>query len=120
MSAIRAVTVYCSSSNKVPRIYPDAAAELGGAIAANGWKLVYIISSKQLGYHNKPIVLLNINDYYATLIAMIEHGVEQNFIKIKARELYFIADSVTAAIDHIREYRPPAPAERSFEASAPP
>src|SRR5678816_3743091 len=47
-----------------------------------------IICGKQLAYHNKPIVLLNIDRYYAPLIAMIDHGVEQNFIKPKARELY--------------------------------
>ena len=38
---IRAVTVYCSSSNRIPRAYADAAAELGRAIASNNWQLVY-------------------------------------------------------------------------------
>jgi hypothetical protein len=41
MSSIRHVTVYCSSSSKVPAVYFDAARELGGAIVANGWSLVY-------------------------------------------------------------------------------
>jgi uncharacterized protein (TIGR00730 family) len=38
---IRAVTVYCSSSNHVPDVYRRAAAELGRAIAREGWTLVY-------------------------------------------------------------------------------
>src|SRR5438105_3972344 len=38
---IRAVTVYLSSSSDVPRVYFDAAAELGRALAAKGWTLVY-------------------------------------------------------------------------------
>jgi uncharacterized protein (TIGR00730 family) len=38
---IRAVTVYCSSSNHVPDVYPRAAAELGAAVARQGWTLVY-------------------------------------------------------------------------------
>src|SRR4051812_43836186 len=158
---IRAVTVYCSSSSRLSRQFTDAAAALGRAIAASGWKLVYggdaggmmatladavrgaggsvigvtpqlfldkcvhdenceelivtpgmrdrkammeargdafvalpgglgtfeeifeIICGKQLGYHDKPIVLLNIDDYYAPLLAMIEHGVELNFIRPK-------------------------------------
>lgn len=38
---IRSVTVYCSSSKSVPSIYFEAAAELGRAIAEQGWSLVY-------------------------------------------------------------------------------
>ena len=41
MQPIRAVTVYCSSSRHVDRIYFDAATELGAAIARAGWRLVY-------------------------------------------------------------------------------
>ena len=41
MPSIKAVTVYCSSSSKVPRVYFEAADALGRAIAQEGWKLVY-------------------------------------------------------------------------------
>ena len=41
MPALRSITVYCSSSSRVPRVYFDAAAELGCAIAREGWRLVY-------------------------------------------------------------------------------
>jgi uncharacterized protein (TIGR00730 family) len=40
-SSIRAVTVYCSSSSTVPRVFLDAAEELGRALAHHQWKLVY-------------------------------------------------------------------------------
>src|ERR1051325_1752511 len=40
-------------------------------------ELFEIIVGKQLRYHTKPIVLLNISDYFAPLIAMIDHGIEQ-------------------------------------------
>ncbi|HTL29159.1 MAG TPA: TIGR00730 family Rossman fold protein [Tepidisphaeraceae bacterium] len=65
-----------------------------------------IIVGKQLGYHNKPIVLLNVNEYFAPLLEMIEHGIEQKFIKTKARELYFVAPNVESTIDHIVNYQP--------------
>jgi uncharacterized protein (TIGR00730 family) len=39
--SIHAVTVYCSSSRHVDRVYFDAATQLGHAIAFNHWKLVY-------------------------------------------------------------------------------
>jgi uncharacterized protein (TIGR00730 family) len=41
MPIIRSVTVYCSSSTRVPKIYFEAAADLGEAIARAGWRLVY-------------------------------------------------------------------------------
>ena len=74
-----------------------------------------IICGKILGYHNKPIVLLNIEGYYDPLLVMIEHGVEQHFIKPRAKELYFAADRVADAIAHLRSYVAPAPAERTYE-----
>ncbi|HEX8522172.1 MAG TPA: TIGR00730 family Rossman fold protein [Tepidisphaeraceae bacterium] len=80
-------------------------------------ELFEIICGKVLGYHTKPIVLLNIENYYAPLLAMITHGIEHHFIKSSAQDLYFVADSVQAAIDHIRHYTPPAPAERTYETS---
>ena len=194
---IRAVTVYCSSSSAIPRVYIDAAAELGAAIAQQGWKLVYggncvgsmgvladgcraaggtvvgitprlmvekgvsderchelvvtecmrerkrllehrgdafvtlpgglgtfeeifeIIVGKQLAYHNKPVVLLNVAGYFDPLLAMIEHGIEQRFIKPKARELYYVAGGVSDAIEHIRSYVPPQLADTWFEKAVP-
>ena len=61
-----------------------------------------ILVGKLLGYHQKPIVLLNVADYYGPLLTMIEHGVEQRFIKATAREAYFVAGSVTHAIEFLR------------------
>jgi hypothetical protein len=68
-----------------------------------------IIAGKSLHYHAKPIVLLNIADYYRPLLAMIDHGIEQQFIKPKARDLYFVAASVPEAIAYLRAYTPPSP-----------
>jgi len=190
MSApVRSVTVFCSSSSAVPCVYTETAAELGRALAAQKWTLIYggnnvgtmgaladgcraaggqvvgitpqlfidkglhdaachelvvtecmrtrkaameergdafitlpgglgtleeifeIIVGKQLGYHRKPIVLLNVDDYFAPLLAMIEHGIEQRFIKGQARDLYFVAATVDEAIEHIRAYEPRIAAE---------
>src|SRR3954468_22482985 len=40
-----------------------------------------ILVGRMLGYHAKPIVLLDVAGYYDPLIAMIEHGIEHRFIK---------------------------------------
>ena len=69
-----------------------------------------ILVAKLLGYHQKPIVLLNVADYYAPLLAMIEHGIEQRFIKPTAREAYFVAGSVAETIDFLARSGGAAPA----------
>lgn len=71
-----------------------------------------IIVGKQLGYHNKAIVLLNVNGYFTPLLQMIERGIEQQFIKTKVRELYFVAATVDEAIAHFKSYQPPVPTDK--------
>ena len=67
-------------------------------------ELFEVLVGRLLGYHDKPIVLLNVAGYYDPLIAMIEHGIEQRFIKPKAREAYFVADSVETAMTYLRDW----------------
>ena len=50
---------------------------------------------------------------------MIEHGIEQRFIKPKARELYHVAGSVSDAIKHIRSYTSPQLTDKWFEKGVP-
>lgn len=77
-------------------------------------ELFEIIVGKQLRYHAKPIALLNVDDFFSPLLAMIEHGIEQRFIKPAARELYFVARTAEEVVGHFREYVPPAGSEKWF------
>jgi uncharacterized protein (TIGR00730 family) len=60
-----------------------------------------VIVGKHLGFHSKPIVLMNINGYYNPLLAMIDHGIEHQFIRAEQRGLYFVAGSVEDAIEFL-------------------
>src|SRR5215216_6627078 len=73
-----------------------------------------IIVGKQLRYHDKPIVLLNTAGYFAPLLAMIEHGIENHFVKPAARELYFVAGSVTDAVEYFKSYHPRSSPDKWF------
>jgi uncharacterized protein (TIGR00730 family) len=73
-----------------------------------------IIVGKQLGFHNKPIVLLNINGYWSPLLELIDRAIEQNFIKPKARELFYVTSTVADAITHLRTYKPPRASHEWF------
>ncbi len=75
-----------------------------------------IVCGKQLAYHNKAIVLLNIAGYYDPLLKMIEHGLEKNFVRPRATQLYFVARSVDEAIEYLHRYEAAAPSsDLSFE-----
>ncbi len=77
-------------------------------------ELFEIIVGKQLGYHNKPIVLLNVDEFYRPLLTMIEHGIELKFIKPASRDLIFVAATVTEAIDFLISYVPAKPVDKWF------
>ena len=62
-------------------------------------EIFVIIVGKQLGYHDKPIALLNTAGYFDPLLQMIQHGIDQHFIKPAVQKLYFVADTVDQAID---------------------
>jgi len=192
---ITAITVYCSSSRRVDRIYFEAAEELGRAIASQGWRLVYggnrigpmgamadaaraaggavtgitpqllvdkgiadnqchelvvtpdmrhrkaimeqrgdafialpgglgtleevfeILVARQLNVHTKPIVLLNVADFYQPLLTMIESGISRQFIKPAVRPLCFVTRSVEGAITYLRDRSPPLPVDGAISSA---
>jgi hypothetical protein len=61
-----------------------------------------ILVGRVLGFHFKPVVLLNIAGFYDPLLAMLDHGVEQKFIKPKARQHLHVSPTVEAAVAHLR------------------
>jgi len=69
-------------------------------------ELLEIITLKQLRYHNKPIVILNIAGFYDGLVDVFEKIIELKFAKINSRDLYFVAGNVEKALLYIDNYVP--------------
>jgi len=60
----------------------------------------------QLGLQSKPIILLNIENYYSTLKAFVEHAVTEGFLpKSTSKELLFV-NSVEDALEEIKHFIP--------------
>lgn len=55
----------------------------------------------QLGYHDKPVALLNINGFYNTLIGMLDNMVLQGFLKKDRFEQLIIGEKTEELIDRI-------------------
>jgi len=65
-----------------------------------------IIVGKQLSYHNKAIVFLNVDNFYQPLFEMFEKYYKLGFAKEANRELYFIANNTDEAINYLNKYQP--------------
>jgi len=73
-----------------------------------------VLTLKQLGYHNKPIIFLNIRGYYNYLLEMFEHIYSEGFAKEQYRVLYHVSDSVNDALEYLQNYQPPNLPEKWF------
>lgn len=69
-------------------------------------ELSEMIVQKQLGYNNKPIILLNTNGFYDKLIDFFDVIIDENFARDISRELYYIADTPRDAIAYLKSYIP--------------
>ncbi len=61
-------------------------------------EVLEILSFKQLGFHGKPVVLLDSRGYWQPLIAMLEQGFAQGFIQSHFRGIYAVACDPEQAI----------------------
>ncbi len=70
-----------------------------------------VLTGAQLRLHAKPIVLVNIKNYFAPLVALIEHFVAEGFAGAHVTEIYHLVPTVEDAIavfsaDRVRNSRP--------------
>ncbi len=60
-----------------------------------------VLTLKQLGYHDKPITLINTDGYYDPLLELFEHFFAERFAAERYRSLYFTAATPKDALDFI-------------------
>ena len=177
------ICVFCASSEKVGRVYFEAAAGLGREIVNHGWDLLYggtncglmrevsdavkkaggkvtgiipqcivdrgvsaqdiselivapdmkerkslmrekadafialpggwgtleeiteVITLKQLGMHNKPIVFINTNDFYEYVFLFINNIRKEGFVSKAYDGLYTVVNTVEEAMEYIKNYQ---------------
>lgn len=63
-----------------------------------------IITLKQLSRHTKAIAIFNVNNYFDDLLAMMEKGMKEDFIKEECRDLYRVFDNADEMLDYIENY----------------
>lgn len=68
-------------------------------------EVLEVITSKQLGYHSKPIVIFNYCGYYDNLLAQFEESYSQNFAKRVFSSIYYVTDDIDDMFDYIDNYK---------------
>lgn len=67
-----------------------------------------IITWKQLGLHDKPILICNVAGWANALVNLVETAIGQGFAPDKSRHFYEVLDSVEAVLDRLTTLRPGA------------
>ena len=60
----------------------------------------------QLGIHAKPLGILDVDDYYAHLVAFLDHAVVERFLRPETRDLLVVADDLDALLYELRVWEP--------------
>ncbi|KAK9225738.1 hypothetical protein WN943_010782 [Citrus x changshan-huyou] len=99
--------------------FVEAAIDLGRSIAARKLHLVYrggdlatlealitLASWAHLHIHQKPIGLLNVNNFYNGFIAFLNHAIKNYFIPSNVKKLFICAHTANELLDMLQAYRP--------------
>jgi uncharacterized protein (TIGR00730 family) len=71
-------------------------------------ELFEVYTWAQLRYHEKPVALLNIDNYYDPLLAMLRHTVEEGFMRAPFLDMLQVASDPVKLIAALKAYTPPA------------
>lgn len=69
-------------------------------------ELAEVATWSQLGLHAKPLVLLDVDGFWAPLVALLDGMVAAGLLKAENRALIEVGDDVGASLDHLRTAEP--------------
>jgi uncharacterized protein (TIGR00730 family) len=90
----------------------DAFVALPGGIGTFE-ELFEILTWAQLGLHQKPVGLVNVDGYFEPLLLLFERAITERFVRPSHRALLVSADAADDLLDRLRAHVPPA-AERKW------
>jgi hypothetical protein len=69
-------------------------------------ELFEMITWGQLGLHQKPIGILNINGFYDPLLQMLQHMVLKGFLKQQFYDMLLVDGTIEGLLEKMKAYRP--------------
>ena len=67
-------------------------------------ELFEVMTWAQLGFHDKPIGVLNVDGYYDALLAFLQHTVQQGFLRPQHEGLLMVEPDVTALLHRFETF----------------
>mgnify|MGYP000818263458 FL=1 len=64
-------------------------------------ELFEVLTLKQLGRHKKAIVIYNVDGYYDSMESMLDHSIEEHFVKENCKMLYSVFADLQSMIDYL-------------------
>jgi uncharacterized protein (TIGR00730 family) len=69
-------------------------------------ELFEVLTWAQLGLHQKPLGVLNVEGYFDPLLALIDHATNEGFIRQEHRQLLVTSKQPEELFDQLATYRP--------------
>src|SRR5450631_2451172 len=67
-----------------------------------------VLTWAQLGLHQKPCGLLNVNGYFDGLLAFLDDALEEGFVRREKGSMVLVSSSVASIVDLLERYQAPA------------
>src|SRR5215211_4210517 len=77
-------------------------------------ELFETVTWAQTGAHEKPVGLLNVKNYYAPLLAAIDHAVREGFVFKEHRDVLFCESDANLLLDKMSRYEHPRAAVKRW------
>lgn len=68
-------------------------------------ELFEVLTWRQLGLHDKPVILANLKGYWDPLLVLIDHQIAHGFASASFRDFLTVRDSAASALDALDELR---------------
>ncbi|MCR5067317.1 MAG: TIGR00730 family Rossman fold protein [Erysipelotrichaceae bacterium] len=98
----KVITEDMSSRKQLMVDISDAFIALAGGIGTFD-ELFQVMVEYQLGYHNKPVIVYNVNGFYDRLLDMLEHTAEEGFMREGNGELYRVCTDSAEVVRCLKE-----------------
>lgn len=66
-----------------------------------------VLTWAQLGFHPKPVALMNTLDFFNPMYALLDHMVTEGFVRPQHRGMVLSADAPESLLESILAYQPP-------------
>jgi uncharacterized protein (TIGR00730 family) len=70
-------------------------------------ELMEVWTWAQLGIHQAPVALLNVDGYFDGLLAFVDHAVAEGFVRPGHRALLLVAETPEGLLDALAAWAPP-------------